>query len=350
MIKLASEKNLNKFSFPVISTKGKPLCHNKILSFGSHKFLCETGHYGAKQMMIMDLLGTYLIHKLYNKNTDIISFNSKIPTSNDSRVKECSERYMSKEILEIMIDEIYNNPNKSNIIPEKFYLNDMIIKNVSKGRLKKIQVINFSDKEIKKLIPNFKKYTSLNFLDMITKMSECKFFMNYPIRIFNNSKYENINYNNYTISSNFFRLVEVKEIKNSDGKVNNREYTISFDTILGYIFVQNTISCYHDLLPINFYDMSEYSQLFYRMLIVPYFNDVKNPISLNEIKTKMVFKSHYENRKVVKNIFDELIDFKFVEKYTEFKKDGEYFYKYKKINWFELDAKTEKLEVPLNGF
>ena len=68
LMKLAAEKNLNKFAFPVISLKGKPVNYPFKASYGSLDFGCGSGIFGPKNWMIMDVLGTYIIHSTYNSH------------------------------------------------------------------------------------------------------------------------------------------------------------------------------------------------------------------------------------------------------------------------------------------
>ena len=108
LIKLASEKCLNKFSFPIISIKGKP-----ILKYPYHvrweavHFICHKGNFGPRDLMIMDILGTYIIHKLYNNfGNDLPDFSKRIPTSKDSKVKDNSNQFISYKLLHYLIERL----------------------------------------------------------------------------------------------------------------------------------------------------------------------------------------------------------------------------------------------------
>jgi len=83
------------------------------------------------------------------------------------------------------------------------------------------------------------------------------------------------------------QLVHAREIDNvktsSDGHVLERSYGINFNTYLGYFYLQNAVATlYTDLLPDKFYNMSDYAQLLYRLLILPYFKKAKNPSDLKK--------------------------------------------------------------------
>ena len=103
--------------------------------------------------------------------------------------------------------------------------------------------------------------------------------------VFDGKNYQNFPYHNGQCACSFFTLVDVRNSKVSkDGHILGREYEIRFDTLLGYYLVQNYLSCYTDLIPGKFYLMSDYAQLFYRMLILPFYKNVKNPIGIDEIR------------------------------------------------------------------
>ncbi len=87
-MKLAAEKNLNRYSFPVIATKGKPLCHNQVLNKAIPSFFAKQ-EYMAEADDDNNLLGTYMIHGTYNfPSKREIDYTDRIPTSNDKRVQK----------------------------------------------------------------------------------------------------------------------------------------------------------------------------------------------------------------------------------------------------------------------
>ena len=98
--------------------------------------------------------------------------------------------------------------------------------------------------------------------------------------------------------------------------------------------MQNVLCCHTSLLPGHFYNMTEYAQLFYRMLVLLYYNGKKIPISLKEIKARLVLKSDNSmSRKVVERILKELKSNRFISNPKEIKREGSYWYTYKKNEW-----------------
>jgi hypothetical protein len=174
--------------------------------------------------------------------------------------------------------------------------------------------------------------------------------MNFPIQFFNGKAYQTFPFNNYAHPSKLFTLEEVKDAKLSkDNHVLVREYHIRLNPILGYFFMQNILSCYMDLLPGKFYEMSDYAQLFYRIFILTYFQNKKsgrspkNPVSLEEIRKRLCLKTpdSFMVRKVVKRILKELEDNRFISSWKEENNYGQYAYSYRKNSWKDITGKEE---------
>lgn len=62
MIKLASEKSFNRGICPVMNIKDKTVTYPLKIQYGNFQFEAGRGILGPKQMMIMDIIGTKLIH------------------------------------------------------------------------------------------------------------------------------------------------------------------------------------------------------------------------------------------------------------------------------------------------
>lgn len=85
--------------------------------------------------------------------------------------------------------------------------------------------------------------------------------------------------------------------------------------------------------------MSDYAQLFYRLLILPYYKNIKNPIGIDEIKKRLVLKTKdtYMVRKVIKRILDELVSNSLISDPKEEKLKGKYIFSYVKTPWKEIE-------------
>lgn len=232
-IKLASEKNLNKFAFPLFNIKGRPIKNPYVVGYSSTiGFICDQGTFGPRNMMILDILGTYLIHFFYNlKDRDRVDFSCRIPTSNDGRVKELSSRYISYKLLQFLKKRF--DTETEGIVPESYYSDEERLYDIDRdnARIKKVQRIKITDEYLRRELPFLRKYSSLQIHDMIKSTSESKIRMNYPVRFYDGKAYQNFPYNNYQIPCSFFTLLNVNNSKLSkDGHILEREYEITFNT------------------------------------------------------------------------------------------------------------------------
>ncbi|OQA17923.1 MAG: hypothetical protein BWY61_02087 [Firmicutes bacterium ADurb.Bin354] len=315
------------------------------------------GKLGPKNMMIMDILGTYAIHCSYNNYDDgSIRFTSRIPTERNMKVRSISHAYISHKILSYTVRLLpeYHDGR----IPSYLYANNALPDSVDRiyKRIKKPLRITLRDSYLKDQIPFLGKYSSKELSELITNTGQCALEMTYPIRFYNGNKYDNFFFNNIGVPSTLYTLYDVKAVKTSkDGHILDRQYDIIFDTFLGFYFIQNSISCYTDLIPDKFYSLSDYAQLLYRLLILPYYKKVKNPLSLNEIRYRLDFKTKdtYMVRKVVRELLEELEAHSFIKEPKEIRIYKDYLYSFTRSTWKErvglndADSETDLVE-PVN--
>jgi hypothetical protein len=352
-MKLASEKCFNRAICPVMNIKGKIVKYPLVVKHKTFGFRCDRGILGPKQMMIMDIIGTKLIHSVYGNS----SFSDRIPTPNETRVKNVSARWMSYKLLKYVTENL--STTHEGKIPESWRSEKGLLHEIDKDkpRIKDAVVLTLNDGVLRKELPFLRKYSSVQIEKMIRQTAECILKLNYPIRFFNGKEYQTIPFNNYGLPSTLFTGIDIKNRKLSkDNHVLEREYIIQLNTILGYMFMQNIASCYMDLLPGKFYEMSDYAQLFYRLFILTYFpnkksgKSPKNPISLEEIRKRLVLKTPdtYMVRKTVSRILSELEDYNFISAPKEEKIYGAYMYSYKKNTWKDITGEDETPETDLD--
>jgi hypothetical protein len=354
-MKLASEKSFNRGICPVMNIKGKPLALPFKLEYKTFHFACAQGILGPKQMMVMDIIGTTLIHYLYG-NT---SYQDRIPTPKEKRVKEISSHYMSSGLIEFIKENL--SLNCEGKIREAWYSDEGLLSHIDtkKKRIKKPILVKINDGKLRRQLPFLRKYSSVQFEEMIRQTADCVLYMSYPIHYYSGKKYYTPDFGNYKFPSSLFTLVDVKNTKVSkDNHILEREYTILFDTVLGYMFMQNISSCYMDLLPGKFYEMSDYAQLFYRLLVLTYYSNPKSgknpkiPISINEVRRRLALKTPdtYMVRQVIMRILKELAKYKFISEWKEEKqKYSPYMYSYKKNTWKDItgeeDSGTDLVDI-----
>ena len=353
MIKLASDKSFNRGICPLMNIKGKTMEYPFELKYNNFHLRCAEGIMGPKQMMIMDIIGTKLIHRLHRN----LSFSDRIPTANEKIVKVVSGQYMSSKLLKFM-NEHLPQPNKG-VIPETWYSDDGRLSDIDgkHARIKKPQTIVLNDGELRKELPFLRKYSSRQIGEMIIQTRNCVLWMNYPICFHTGKRYEVLPFNTRGFKSMFFNLQSIHNSKVSkNNKILEREYTIGFDTILGYAFMQNMTSSYMDLLPGKFYELSDYAQLYYRLFILSYFPNKstgkipKNPLSLDEIRQRLVLKTKdtYMIREIIKGILGQLKSEKFIKDFSEEKIDRKYHYRYTRNTWKEITGEENPSDSDLD--
>ena len=107
IVKLATERNFNKNTFPIVSIKGKSLPEYPIYhEWNGIQFVCEAGIFAEKERMIMDILCTDIIHHIYNPSVQFGSdFSKRIPTQNELQVKNVSSKCMTNNLLKYFIEK-----------------------------------------------------------------------------------------------------------------------------------------------------------------------------------------------------------------------------------------------------
>jgi hypothetical protein len=252
---------------------------------------------------------------------------------------------MSSKLLKFM-NEHLPQPN-TGLIPDTWYNDNGRLSTIDNKhtRIKKPVTITLNDGILRKELPFLRKYSSRQIEDMIIQTRNCVLWMNYPICFHTGKRYEVLPFNTLGFKSRFFTLQNIHNSKVSkNDKVLEREYQIRFDTILGYAFMQNMTSCYMDLLPGKFYELSDYAQLYYRLFILSYFPNrttgkiPKNPLSIDEIRARLVLttKDTYMVREIIKRILGELKSEKFIKDFSEEKIDRKYHYRYSRNTWKEI--------------
>lgn len=342
-VALAAERHMNKNIFPIMSLKGKEIGYPFIKKYKDRKMRCTGGKLGPKNMMIMDVLGTYVMHSIYSKSDDgSINFSSRIPTERNMHVKQYSHAGISFKILKYIIPIL--GQHRDGCIPNYLYCENALPSSIDRiyGRIKRPLKIQIKDSYLKEQLTFLKEYSSKELHDLIKSTGECALEMTYPIRFFDGKNYQNFFFINNGIPSTLYRLLNVNVAKTSkNGHILDREYEIMFDTFLGYYFTQNCTSCYTDLIPEKFYSLSDYAQLLYRFLILPYYGKAKNPLNLEEIRYRLDLKTRdtYMARKVVRRILEELEAHEFIKQPKEISLYRTYLYSYIKSSWKERKTK-----------
>jgi hypothetical protein len=352
-MKLASEKSLNRGICPIINIKGKTVSYPFQLKYNNFHLQCAQGIFGAKQMMIMDIIGTQLIH-LSHGNLD---FSGRIPQYTEKLVKQTSSQHISSKLLKYVREHLA--PALQGRIPDGWYSEEGRLQDVDNkhSRIKTPMSIVLNDGQLRKELPFLRKYSSKQIKEMIIQTNNCVLWMNYPVSVYTGKQYEILPFDNFVCPSRLFSLTQIKgSRKDKNKKILEREYHLQFNTLLGFAFQQNTLSSYVDLLPGKFYEMSDYAQMYYRLFIITYFPNKKtgktpkNPLSIEEIRKRLVLSTKDTSmvRKVIRRILEELKSNQFIKSYSEDMIDRKYVYSYERNSWKEITGEESTSETDLD--
>ena len=128
----------------------------------------------------------------------------------------------------------------------------------------------FTEDELRKCHPSFASLNSIHILNLIDKIANYKVKLKYKVRAEIDDKMSWYVFDNTKLDDNMVSLFtyQVKPIMTSNtGVIYKRKYKISFDTSLGNLFCINVASINLDWINHDFYNLSDYTQLIYRMLI-----------------------------------------------------------------------------------
>ncbi len=335
---LVTEKNLNKYAYPVFGAKGRKIETPFVIAYPMEKFVCQEGLMKPSNWIVMDILATYVFHYRYRSPSGQIDSNCKKSKATERTVYDGSRVGINEDVLDALVRR--SHQDRTGLIDESDYKD--IMNNYYFDRSfppRNIPQFTFTDRELKLQIPFLKEYTSLDIYNMFKSTSECKVGMWYPVRFLDGSSTKNIEYSNYDYPCSFFTISNVEYSKISkDGHVLERRYTIRFNTYLGYFFAHNVVSAYTDWLPENFYSLSDTAQLYYRRCVLPFYNGVKSTLKLEEVQNRLQLITHdtHALRRVIKRCMKELEVATYIKDMKEEYLYGHYCYTAHRTPWGKL--------------
>lgn len=223
-----SERGINKAIQPVVRKGNReaefPVEWND--KWG-HRCYINNGYWGAKNYMVMDVVGYMFLLK----------------EGGDSLPDDTDPIFHDLDSIKIREAQLSSTPStvQSVVTNQKYY-------------------VRFRDRQ-------FRKFTSLNLnsndiLRLLLETSRVEFKLSFPVRLKDKGRKENL----YTMNvfSRLFELSYIDKEVRKDGIVQSREYTVTFNTILGELFVNNLKSRYIGIVENSFYSLPDSAQIFYR--------------------------------------------------------------------------------------
>jgi hypothetical protein len=135
---------------------------------------------------------------------------------------------------------------------------------VAQSTVRSTYTIGFRDSD-------FRKFTGLELsssgiLELLLETSRVEFKLSFPVRLKSTGNKENIHRMNFF--SRFFELGFEEIQVRKDGIVQERQYRVRFNTLLGELFVNNLKARYNDRIELKFYTLPDSAQVFYRRVIL----------------------------------------------------------------------------------
>ena len=264
MCNLVTNRSFNLTLNPTIKNNRKI---NFPYDFNPDFPLIVSDEWNAKNAMMLDVI-TDVVYNKINPNEKSFSYNyHKVPK--DLLINESFLDYL-KNNDDILNKKLYDKFNKTIIIDDLF---------------------------LWKNYPFLTKFSSTQLFNFLNDTSKYKIKGTIKIRIKNNNgskrkyklvsheldTFENI-FNIELLSQNNGNYINEKYMKPRD-----RKYKIKFDSLLGFVFIQDIQTLNIDVLNSDFYSLPEFAQFIYRKLILKrkigtdiilYLDDLKSFLAL----------------------------------------------------------------------
>jgi hypothetical protein len=244
---VASERGINKAIQPLVRKPGMTLEYpfeGKDPVTG-HACSISNGQWGARNYMVMDLLAYFYLLKI----------------GNDRLPEQASSLFNDME--SIRKRELEHSKPATKCSNGQTPLETDEIKSIKESE----NWVSFDDSD-------FRKFTGIRFqsndiLRLLQETSRVEFKLVYPVRL----KDESNRHREKTYAMNMFsRLFEFgyidEDVRGSDGIVRMRRYYVTFNTILGELFVHNLKAKNYDWVGRELYSMPPSAQVFFRRCLV----------------------------------------------------------------------------------
>jgi hypothetical protein len=260
-----SERGMNKVILPVTKKSNHPISFPLQWVDEKTKEACfiNNGFWGVKNFMVLDVLGYFL---LLREGKDIIP-KEPLPIFSDldsitRREKELDIPNHTVEYLPTMKEQ-----DVEHFLKMKYY-------------------VHFNDDDFRKFTST--SLSSHDILNLLLETSRVEFKLVYPVRLQDeDGPKQNLYCMN--IYSRFFEFGNIDKKTRIDGIVQDREYYIAFNTILGELFAHNLLSKNYDWVEPSFYTLPYSAQILYRRFLI-HNNYLRTQLNLETIADKLNLK------------------------------------------------------------
>ena len=347
------DQSLCKIMYRVQKPKKHPIEYPIMLRNRDNIFYCYDGIFTARHWELLDSIGTCIAHCLFtgeqsNKENKLFT---KIRIDGDVTTpytyinfdKNLPNRtYNTSKILSV-------NKIDSNVF--KFLDNEKIEdtdKKIERKAFENIRTFMFCDDSLIKCLPNKNKFSKNEINNLIKDLSSIKLRITYCSSYYDEET-KKFKYESYTnnLPCPFF-TVEIKDSLKK-GKSNAKEYMLTFNTCIGYTFIQNIRSCNYFFLKDTFYELSPLSQFIYKNMIIPY---TRKKFHIEDFRNRLRIKTAGGMNEIKKIIIENLNELKYKEFISSYKVDN-FFIEMKRpsheINKELYDFNLENVDLTLNS-
>jgi len=293
-----SERGINKALPALIKKPGTEIeFPYELTDKKGHRCSISNGFWGARNYMLMDALGYFYLLK--EGGDRLPEFASEIFRDIDSiRRREIELENTCKDVESQTYESMLSETDVETLMKSKHW-------------------IRFNDKI-------FRKFTCLqlksnDIFRLLLETSRVEFRLTFPVRL----KLEggNIRERPYRMNmlSRLFEFGYIDRARESDGVIRNREYFVTFNTILGELFIHNLKMINYDWIREDLYSLPGSAQIFFRKFIVNNDNPMV-PINLENIaRTLNLTDGNRTNLEatVVTNVFEPLKIQGFISSYEK---------------------------------
>jgi hypothetical protein len=284
-IKNLSERGLNK-AIPCINRRTTNHFPFEYRDKWGNACYVNHGYWTAKNYRVMDALGYMLLLK---------EGGDRLPTG----YNPIFDDLMDIENRELQLNGACDGVSKG--------IHSSVVQSI-------VYSIGFSDDHFRQ--HTGLKISSAEILNLLLETSRVEFKLCFPVRLKDTGNQEKHHHMNYY--SRFFEIKEQEIRVRKDGIVQLRRYRVTFNTLLGELFVNNLKARFNDWVDKNFYKLPDSAQLFYRRIMLH--NDKNDiPVLLATIaKSAGLYDANQYNliSTVEKNILEPLKGLKYIHSYT----------------------------------
>jgi hypothetical protein len=209
-----------------------------------HRCSITNGYWGARNYMLMDALGYFYLLK----------------EGGDRLPERASEIFHDIDSIRRREIELDNNGRDVESNTSESMLSDTDVEAIMRSK----HWVRFNDKI-------FRKFTSLqltsnDIFKLLLETSRVEFKLTFPVRLRLNEKKVQEESFRMNMFSRLFEFGYIERARESDGIVRKREYFVTFNTILGELFVHNLNMINYDWIREDLYSLPASAQIFFENL------------------------------------------------------------------------------------